>query len=358
MKQILFPYDKNQSGKGYNHIKPSAWESLNPLQMAEKIAKMVETDPEIRIEESLQISTAYLAYEHPNDISMSPSGSGTVPSATAAKVDDNYITDICTSKTSRNKRSISGFQVHSKEGNLPIPAQMIDGSEKQLMPWDLSFILTYNPNDTTAKLAVKELASLAEKLESRSAYNVCCSSYKRLRDSLFEETRLIFEEEKPDQQKSISFGHLYSDAIQQMKALLYMAEKVEVDQKQTNEAQSDGHKGGLMRSKSDRSLRDSDLTGSSKRPVVRRVYEKKTFTEYMNRWLIQNWTNPYPDDEGLEELAEMNGTTVTIVSNWLINARTRKWRPAIVKAYEYGRPADLLKEDSIEIFKGQPIRRI
>jgi len=72
----------------------------------------------------------------------------------------------------------------------------------------------------------------------------------------------------------------------------------------------------------------------------------------MNRWLKQNWTNPYPDDEGLADIALFCGMTITIVSNWLINARTRKWRPAIIQAYDNERPAELLQEDSIRIFEG------
>ena len=87
-------------------------------------------------------------------------------------------------------------------------------------------------------------------------------------------------------------------------------------------------------------------------------YSKKDFADYMNHWLRDNWTNPYPDDDGLAEIAEECGTTPTVVSNWLINARTRKWRPAIVKAYDLGRPADLLEEDAINLFDGNALRDI
>jgi hypothetical protein len=47
------------------------------------------------------------------------------------------------------------------------------------------------------------------------------------------------------------------------------------------------------------------------------------------------------------------------VSNWLINARTRKWRPAIVKATNLeDRPSSMLLEDSIRIFQGRPLRAV
>ena len=86
-------------------------------------------------------------------------------------------------------------------------------------------------------------------------------------------------------------------------------------------------------------------------------YSKKDFSEVMNAWLRENWTNPYPDEEGLVQIANSCGCTTSVVSNWLINARTRKWRPAIVKAFENGRPASLLHEDSINIFDGKPLRQ-
>lgn len=50
------------------------------------------------------------------------------------------------------------------------------------------------------------------------------------------------------------------------------------------------------------------------------------------------------------------GTTATVVGNWLINARTRKWRPAVVKAFELKRPSHLLLEDSINLFEDEPLR--
>jgi Homeobox KN domain len=86
---------------------------------------------------------------------------------------------------------------------------------------------------------------------------------------------------------------------------------------------------------------------------------KKDLGSYMTHWLLMNWTNPYPDDEGLVHLAAECGVTTTVVSNWLINARTRKWRPAIVKATNLeDRPSSMLLEDSIRIFQGRPLRAV
>jgi hypothetical protein len=88
------------------------------------------------------------------------------------------------------------------------------------------------------------------------------------------------------------------------------------------------------------------------------VVPKKDFSKYMTSWLRDNWTNPYPDEDGLVDMARDCGTTSIIVSNWLINARTRKWRPAIIKATDLSRPSELLLEDSIRIFNGHPLRTL
>jgi Homeobox KN domain len=85
---------------------------------------------------------------------------------------------------------------------------------------------------------------------------------------------------------------------------------------------------------------------------------KHDLARFMTAWLRANFTNPYPDDEGLSEMAAQYGTTNQVISNWLINARTRKWRPALIKASEMGRPADVLLEDALNIFDGKPVREI
>ena len=85
---------------------------------------------------------------------------------------------------------------------------------------------------------------------------------------------------------------------------------------------------------------------------------KKDFGAFMTQWLLDNWTNPYPDDDGMVQLAHECGVSATVVSNWLINARTRKWRPAIVKAHELDRPSSQLLDESICIFKGVPFRKL
>jgi hypothetical protein len=80
------------------------------------------------------------------------------------------------------------------------------------------------------------------------------------------------------------------------------------------------------------------------------------FNSHMTTWITRNWQNPFPDDDMLEDLSEfcvvnrlvslshkditrLNGgeTMVSIASekinNWLVNFRTRRWRPVGDCAY-------------------------
>mmetsp|Transcript_8931 Transcript_8931/g.17200 ORF Transcript_8931/g.17200 Transcript_8931/m.17200 type:complete len:640 (+) Transcript_8931:121-2040(+) len=113
----------------------------------------------------------------------------------------------------------------------------------------------------------------------------------------------------------------------------------------------------------------------------------QAFNEQMNLWLRCNWANPFPDTEMLNHLVShlitcgcmtlpkekakplMNGRSqdyhddmvklaIEKVTNWLVNARTRKWRPSIQEAFDLKRPTFMLLEDSIRIFDGKAPRTI
>lgn len=113
----------------------------------------------------------------------------------------------------------------------------------------------------------------------------------------------------------------------------------------------------------------------------------QAFNEQMILWLRCNWANPFPDTEMLHHLVShlitigcmtlpkekakplMNGRSedyhddmvklaIEKVTNWLVNARTRKWRPSIQEAFDLKRPTFMLLEDSIRIFDGKAPRTI
>ena len=112
-----------------------------------------------------------------------------------------------------------------------------------------------------------------------------------------------------------------------------------------------------------RSFSDPDATHSSviccnSNKREKRSFSRKEFAHHMSNWLKENWTNPYPDDDEVDNIAEETGMKIDEVVNWLINARTRRWRPSIEKACDLLRPAAVLKEDSINIYEGKPVRQI
>ena len=181
---------------------------------------------------------------------------------------------------------------------------------------------------------------------SSKCFGTCHSSYKRFQHLLLERSINISVSNKHDQEKKVLFNKLYSDSLMHMKALVQMSEHIS----SKNDTSITLHQDA----KNDQQRRTLNHEYPNQ-SIVTREFDKKFFTNYMNKWLKNNWTNPYPDDEGLAIMATENCTTETIISNWLINARTRKWRPSIVKAFELERPADMLMEDSIRIFDGENV---
>ena len=196
-----------------------------------------------------------------------------------------------------------------------------------LPPWDPSYLLN---NDVYALDSVEQIQFLARTLESMPHYRQVTGSYQRVRDHVASASSWIHNtycgELTPQTatEKVQLLRNLYRETIEKMECLVGMANLLEPKEEDTK--------------------------------MPSRHHVKRDFAQYMTQWLKDNWTNPYPDDDGLEQMASDCGTTTTVVSNWLINARTRKWRPAIVKAFELNRPVDLLLEDSINIFDGQPVR--
>ena len=85
---------------------------------------------------------------------------------------------------------------------------------------------------------------------------------------------------------------------------------------------------------------------------------RAAFHSHMNNWLRANWINPYPDEAVSHQLAYETGENVHVVNTWLVNARSRRWRPAVLKAFELGRPSEYLLEDSINLFEDRPLRAI
>lgn len=211
--------------------------------------------------------------------------------------------------------------------------------------WDLSFLVRCDPQ---ASDSCTKMQTLAQEIEAIARVgNTVEANYKRIRDHLSFTFDWILSQAtrkgrgaKHEQRMLLNI--LYAETIHKMEALLSMAQE----------------RPSVLKAASVTSTPSKANQRVDKDARVSSTAAKKEFSKYMTTWLRNNWTNPYPDDDGLTKIADDCGVTQTIVSNWLINARTRKWRPAIMKAFKMERPIDMLLEDSLNVFDGNCVREL
>jgi hypothetical protein len=192
--------------------------------------------------------------------------------------------------------------------------------------WDLSFVEHQDPWGWSDR---QRMAKVACQVEASSSVN--CEKYHGIRTRFeFLFGRCVFQHSTPVEhgQRRMILRVLYEETTAKLRELL------------------GNHQPPLHQ------IPDKILSESS--PIA----TKQDLSKYMTAWLRENWTNPYPDDQGLATMAQACHTTPTVVNNWLINARTRKWRRAITKATNMHRPAKLLLEDSLRIFDGEEVREL
>lgn len=228
------------------------------------------------------------------------------------------------------------------------------GPQPENISWHLSSILK-STNGTSVHPSVLRMEGLISRVESLGGSPVTVkSSYKRIRDHFMVSCERIMARCMSSSQKmtdqAILLEVLCTDTIQKLEALLSMAAKLEPNCARVAVAS--------LALKSPAVTSSGTGTTPHQKIPTSATESKRVLAKYMTAWLRNNWANPYPDDNGLEEMAEACNTTTAVVSNWLINARTRKWRPAIVKAFNMNRPSEVLLEDSLNFFDGNPLRSL
>jgi Homeobox KN domain len=197
--------------------------------------------------------------------------------------------------------------------------------------WDFKALLN---DPSQPMLLIQSLQCLALEFESTGTMSrFVHNSYVRIRDHFCAEFGRITAPAGRHTKSAALLFTLYNDTKLKMEALVQMA-----------------------RSEATPSSKNSEVSSSSLEASACTFEKKDFFVDFMTTWLRENWTNPYPDDDGLLEMAATLNSTPAVVGNWLINARTRKWRPSLVKAFEMERPPELLLEDSLNLFDGKPLR--
>ena len=327
--KILFPLPSDEKG---NNV---LWQCLSPMEFVEKVAYLANGD--IGVDDSLpkensgrkpKIDTNFLA-----DLTQP------IPQPIQRIMNDNNL--LTSSLLSSSKRKRDGNDANSSNSNkLVLPSSLL---------WDTNFIAqndgTFEGNEVSLQLA--QIAwQLQRDMQLSLIYTICFASYARLRVDFENEFHGIIEASKsgklPPNEERIELDILYQDVLRKIDSVVKMVREI------TSNSLDD--------------IMDIDSGNiplhSEKKKVRNGTVNKKKLAEYMNDWLKANFTNPYPDDQTLNEIAGVLGAEPAIVGNWLINARTRRWRPAIVKAFSFERPSRMLLDDAISIFDGIPVKSI
>jgi len=300
------------------HIRATKWIALNPLQFLELLAAMTGEAERMESKGQLRLHTR---------IGPCNFSSKTIPFSKADAPQNLIVTepheflpaclflpelDDCEDRTLTPPLMF----ISRTQTSIMVIRPVIRSSPRCIQPWDLSHLMYH---DTEGLVYLEAIQSLAEYLENRLDVNVV-DPYQSLRRDFGDQVEFVTHHANGltfTLRRRILFK-VYQQAIEKMNALVSLLQRFEM--------------------------------------VL--ITATLNVTPYMTRWLVLNWTNPYPDDKNLDELAMSCNTTIQVISTWLINARTRKWRSAIQEAYQMGRPAQFLREDSLKIFEEADFRRI
>ena len=255
-----------------------------------------------------------------------------------------------------------------------------DLPDTELVPWEpFATLEGWNSSvhqvsglDINSISKLKRLNFLVESFEQLAVEpknKWCIPSYNRIKS--------MFSSNMTSLATNGSVHHLLLDqAVHQMKALMEMVDPTAP--KTTSRVKftefvscNDGSKQLMSEPEPTRIMNGITLSTSPMSEKAKRT----VFNAYMTEWLCQtkNWANPYPDETllrqmashfihlgcipGVEHSAVVTETeAISKITNWLVNTRTRQWRPAIEQAFDAKRPTMLLMEDSIRIFTNFSLR--
>ncbi|KAL3805201.1 hypothetical protein ACHAWO_007189 [Cyclotella atomus] len=361
--KILYPMPNSAGG-----ISSIMWTGLEPLDMVERIAKMAISSSNLNgssgNSEELKPGCSFLQYL---------AGEGTAPS------DFGAFTGL-----KRKRDSFDDYDDDTSGCDL-IAASVLDEqrssdlTESTLTPWKPYTVLDNwtrsnqcKITDKNALLHLNHLVSIIKKFEQAAAEpknKWCIPSYDRV--------QLMFTSNVASLSPDGDVFIILDGAVRQIQALIQMVQPVspnaiEPRVKFTEFVScNDGSKQLMAKPNPTRIMNGIVL---SREPLSEKA-QRQVFTAYLTEWLCQsrNWMNPYPDETVLKQMAHhfihigcipgiqgvaIEAEAISKISTWLLNTRTRRWRPALERAFDGKRPAMLLMEDSLRVFKGDVLRPV
>ncbi len=335
MSSVLFPiriFHDPHVEDGRNQLIPATdsleasssvgWQGMTPLEMIEKLAIMTEikefelsghpADP-LRIGDT-KLSTKSSTMRFPKGLVTPPSPNS--PFSNFSAGEEEHTPD--SPKRKHSALSSNHDSYHS---------------------WNLHQFVARDPY---AGPTIDRIASLCTVLESAPKFENVFPSYRRTQEHFVDTFEWIMQQYHRDptcdgREHRNMLTVLYNETIQKMEALVEMAQQTE-----SNDTKPPASTATLSTSSSVSPLSESPATNQS-------------VSTYMTNWLRENWIYPFPRKLDVAVMAMKCGTLPKVITNWLVNARTRKWRNAIEKAILLNRTSDHLWDDSIDIFDGKII---
>ncbi|KAL3799727.1 hypothetical protein HJC23_010377 [Cyclotella cryptica] len=354
---------------------PIKWSGLTPLDMVQQVVKIAIGSPKLRptMERSGQVHSGHSFLQFLANESNEDSCVVAGEKRKRAEFDDDH------EDTSEGCEIVLG-SVLDDRSNFST-----DVSNSLFSTWKPSVVLEewksdhtklmdqYQIDDEEAVIKLKHLDSLVERFEQKltlnSPNNWCIPSYNRIQ-SMFATNLTCLVGRR-------SVHLLLDQANQQIQALMGMLSsngpKAVAPRVKFNNFVScqDGMKKPIAKPNPTRIIHGIILPQS---PLSEKA-KKHIFGSYLTEWLCQsrNWANPYPDETVLRQMAShfihlgcipginddgcvTETNAIEKINNWFVNSRTRQWRPAVEEAFDAKRPAILLMEDSLRIFRAKELR--
>lgn len=364
--KILYPVRSSSDGCNSSSVK---WTGLTALDMVERIAKMAISSSQLKkpaagVSEKTQYSYSFLQYlaNEPSTSSDVDLDLGAGQKRKRESFDEDYYEDISGCEL------VAASVLNDKDdsGSTALSSEFAVTAWRPSVIWANQFG-QLNDNVRVQLNHLDSMVTIFEQLALESQNRLYIPSYNRV--------QAMFVSNIPSLASSENVRLALDVAVQQMQTLVEMSHPFTPSARVSRVKFShyvscqDGTKQLMAQPEPICILNGVVVTQTALSEKAKR----RVFNAYMTEWICQsrNWTNPYPDETMLKQMANQfihiggipglndsatQAEAIAKINTWLLNTRTRQWRPAVEEAFDGKRPAMLLMEDSLRIFKGDKLR--